>query len=129
MHNFPQERRKSYVQNEGFHISLKTILDERGLPREVRLRDNVKSVREALTEMKQRRILSELRPFDEQLINAPSKRRPQVVDAVWTLYPSQEFVDEIIGGNKQMKAHRQAGTNKRESNLLPGFEGQQDRGK
>jgi len=128
-HNYRQARRNSYVQNDGYHISLKTILDERGLPREVRLRDNVKSVREALTEMKQRRILSELRPFDEQLINAPSKRRPQVVDAVWTLYPSQELVDEIIGGNKQMKAHRQAGTNKRESNLLPGFEGPQGRGK
>jgi len=56
-----------------------------------------------------------LRPFDEQLINAPSKRRPQVVDCRFgTLYPSQELVDEIIGGNKQMKAHRQAGTNKRE---------------
>jgi hypothetical protein len=128
-HNYRQARRNSYVQNDGYHISLKTILDERGLPREVRLRDNVKSVREALMEMKQRRILSELRPFDEQLINAPSKRRPQVVDAVWTLYPSQELVDEIIGGNKQMKAHRQVGTNKRESHLLPGFEGQQGRGK
>src|SRR6266403_4798676 len=110
-HNYRQARKNSFVQNEGYHISLKTILDERGLPREARLRDNIRSVREALTEMKQRRILSEMLPFQEQLINAPSKRRPQVVDAVWTLYPSQELVDEIIGGNKQMKAHRQAGTN------------------
>ena len=80
--------------------------------------------------MKERRILSEMRPFDEKLIHAPSKRRPKIVDTIWTLYPSSEFVDEVIGGNKQMeKAHRQTGANKGESRLLPGFEDQQGRGK
>jgi hypothetical protein len=122
-HNYRQARKNSYVQNDGYHISLKTILDERGLPREARLRANVEAVRAALGEMKQRRILSEMRPFDEKLIHAPSKRRPKIVDAIWTLYPSPDFVDEVIGGNKQMeRAHRQAGGNKRESRLLPGFE-------
>ena len=129
-HNYRQARKNSYVQNDGYHISLKTILDERGLPREVRLRANVEAVRAALGEMKQRRILSEMRPFDEKLIHAPSKRRPKIVDAIWTLYPSPDFVDEVIGGNKQMeRAHRQAGGNKRESRLLPGFEDQPGRGK
>ena len=129
-HNYRQARKNSYVQNDGYHISLKTILDERGLPREARLRANVEAVRAALGEMKQRRILSEMRPFDEKLIHAPSKRRPKIVDAIWTLYPSPDFVDEVIGGNKQMdRAHRQAGGNKRESRLLPGFEGQPGRGK
>jgi hypothetical protein len=128
-HNYRQARKNSFVQNEGYHISLKTILDERGLPREARLRASVEAVRAALGEMKQRRILSEMRPFDEKLIHAPSKRRPKIVDAVWTVYPSPEFVDEVIGGNKQMeKAHRQTG-NKGESRLLPGFEEQQGRGK
>jgi hypothetical protein len=129
-HNYRQARKNSYVQNDGYHISLKTILDERGLPREARLRANVEAVRTALGEMKERRILSEMRPFDEKLIHAPSKRRPKIVDTIWTLYPSSEFVDEVIGGNKQMeKAHRQTGANPGESRLLPGFEDQQGRGK
>jgi hypothetical protein len=129
-HNYRQARKNGFVQNDGYHISLTTILDERGLPREVRLRDNLKSVREALTEMKERRILSEMQPFDEKPIHAPSKGRPKIVDAIWTLYPSQELVDEIIGGNKQMgQARGQAGGNKRESRLLPGFEDQSGRGK
>ena len=29
-----------------------------------------------------------------------------IVDAIWTLYPSQELVDEIIGGNKQIDQAR-----------------------
>jgi hypothetical protein len=129
-HNYRQARKNGFVQNDGYHISLTTILDERGLPREVRLRDNLKSVREALTEMKQRRILSEMQPFDEKPIHAPSKGRPKIVDAIWTLYPSQELVDEIIGGNKQMgQARGQAGGNKRESRILPGFKKQSGRRK
>ena len=63
-------------------------------------------------EMKQRRILSEMQPFDEKLIHAPSKGRPKIVDAIWTLYPSDEFVDEIIGGNKQMDQARTSGRGK-----------------
>ena len=125
---FNQARKNSFVQNEGYHISLKTILEERGLSRETRLWDNLKSVREALTEMKKRRILSEMQSFDEELIHAPSKGRPKIVDAIWTLYASAEFVDEIIGGNKQMKqAQRVGGTNEGGSQLLPGF--QESRGK
>jgi len=118
-HNYRQARKNSFVQNEGYHISLKTILEERGLSREARLWDNLKSVREALTEMTKRRILSEMHPFDEELIHAPSKGRPKIVDAIWTLYASAEFVDEIIGGNKKMKqAH---GAKEGGSQLLPGF--------
>jgi len=129
-HNYRQARKNSFVQNEGYHISLKTIVDERGLAREARLWNNVKSVREALTEMTKRRILSEMQPFAEELINAPSKGRPKIVDAVWTLYPSSEFVDEIIRGNKQMDhVRRPASVNKRESQLLPGFQEEPSRGK
>ena len=128
-HNYRQARKNGFVQNEGYHISLKTILEERGLSREKRLRANVEAVRTALGEMKQRRILSEMRPFQEKPILAPSKGRPKIVDAVWTLYPSAEFVDEIIGGNKQMKANREAGANKGESRFLPGFHDASSQGK
>ena len=62
--------------------------------------------------MKQQRILSKMRLFDEKLVYAPSKGRPKIVDAVWTLYPSHEFVDEIIGGNKQMDQARTSGRGK-----------------
>ena len=30
-HNYRQARKNSFVQNDGYHISLKTILEERGL--------------------------------------------------------------------------------------------------
>jgi hypothetical protein len=54
---------------------------------------------------------------------------PKVVNAIWTLYPSTEFVGEIIGGNKEIKAHREDGANKRESRFLPGFQEDPSRGK
>jgi len=51
--------------------------------------------------------------------------RPKVVDAVWTLFPANEFVDEIFSGNKEMKAHREEG----ERQLVPGFQEESGRGK
>jgi hypothetical protein len=86
-------------------------------------------VREALREMKQQRILSDMHPFDEKLIYAPSKRRPKIVDAIWTLFSSSEFVDEIIAGNKEMKkVHGEAGAKKRDIRFLPGFRDETGRG-
>jgi hypothetical protein len=101
-HNYRQARKDGYIDQDGYHIALKTILEERALPRESRLRDNVDSVREALAEMKQRRILAQAQPYNEKLTHASTKGRPKIADAVWTLYPSAEFVDEVINGNKEM---------------------------
>ena len=67
---------------------------------------NVEAVREVLSEMKERRILSEMLPFHEKLVQAPSRGRPKIVDAVGTLYPSSEFVDDIINGNRKMSSAR-----------------------
>jgi len=129
-HNYRQAKRNGFVDKSGYHISIKTILDERGLPREARLRANVESVRTALTEMKARRILAEMMAYDEQLIHAPSKRRPKIVDAIWTLYPSPEFVEEIVNGNKEMSTARtRDGGKKGESKLLQGFQEEASRGK
>src|SRR3984893_12077040 len=123
-HNYRQARKSGYVHSEGYHIALKTMLQERGLPRKSRLRDNVDSVREALTEMKQRRILAEMQPYDENLTYASTNGRPKIVEAVWRLYPSGEFLDKVINGNRDMTSARiKVGGNKRESRLLPGFDG------
>jgi hypothetical protein len=122
-HNYRQARKHGFVDNAGYHIALKTILEERGLTREARLRNNLDSVRKALQEMKQRRILSEIEAYKEELVHMPTKRRPKIVNAVWTLYPSTEFVEEIIGGNREMALLRaQSEENKRENQLLPGFQ-------
>jgi hypothetical protein len=123
-HNYRQARKSGYVHNEGYHIALKTILEERGLPRKSRLRDNVDSVREALAEMKQRRILAEMQAYDEKLTHASTKGRPKIVEVVWRLYPSCQFVDEVISGNHDMTSARiKVGGNNRESQLLPAFDG------
>jgi hypothetical protein len=123
-HNYRQARRSSYIHNEGYHIALTTILEERGLTRKSRLRDNVDLVREALTEMTHRRILAELKPYDERLTHSTSKGRPKIVEAVWMLYPSAEFVDEVVIGNRQMScALATAGGNRRESGLSPRLNG------
>jgi hypothetical protein len=129
-HNYRQARKHGFVDNTGYHIALKTILEERGLPRESRLRNNLDSVRKALQEMKQRRILSEVEAYKEELVHVPTGRRPKIVNAVWTLFPSSEFVEEIIGGNREMSlAHAKNEGNKRDNRLLPGFPDAEGRGK
>src|SRR6266403_412237 len=81
------------------------------------------AVRNALKEMKQRGVLSKLQAFDEKLAYAPTNGRSKIINAVWTLYPSDEFVDEIISGSKQMShARTKVGANKSESRLLPGLQ-------
>jgi hypothetical protein len=73
--------------------------------------------------MQDRRLLSEAMPYSEKLMYAPSKGRPKITDAVWLLFPSHDFVDEVSAGNKHMASGRaRVGGNKRESRLLPGFE-------
>jgi hypothetical protein len=119
-HNYRQAR-KNFVNAEGYNISLSTILTERGMTEERRLRDNVATVRRALAEMKELRILASVQPFTEKLVFVPTKRRPKMAGAVWTLYPSSEFVEEVISGNKEMATARSGG-NKGEGALLPGFQ-------
>ena len=129
-HNYRQARKHGFVDNTGYHIALKTILEERGLTQEARLRNNLDSVRKALREMQKRRILSEAKPYNEELVQLPTRRRPKIVNAIWTLYPSTEFVQEVIGGNREMSlARAQSGEKKRENQLLPGFQDGQGRGK
>lgn len=108
-HNYRQARRNGWIDGDGYHISLETILAERGLVKEKRLRDNVHSVRAALEEMKKEKILYQPKPYDEKLTLAPGRGGRKIVGAVWTLYPSGEFVEEIIRGNEQMLEKTQLG--------------------
>jgi hypothetical protein len=103
-------------------MALHTTLEERGLPKASRLRDNVASIRQALAEMRMSGVLSKAVPYQEKLALTPGKRRPKITDGVWTLFPSNEFVSDVVAGNKKMAAARlKAGGNKRESRLVPGF--------
>jgi hypothetical protein len=62
--------------------------------------------------MKLRRILAEMQPYDEKLVHASTKGRPKIVEAVWVLYPSGEFVEEVITGNRVMASARGPGQGK-----------------
>ena len=122
-HNYRQARKNSFVQNEGYHISLKTILEERGLSREARLWDNLKSVREALMEMKKATYLigdaAVCRRASPRSKQGKAQDRRRHLDPV----ASTEFVDEIIGGNKQMKQAGLRGRGKGgHKSALPGFQ-------
>src|SRR5271166_4810393 len=108
-HNYRQARKNGWIDGDGYHISLETILAERGLVKENRLRANVESVRAALVEMKKEKILFQQKPYDEKLTLATARGGRKIVGAVWTLYPSPEFVEEIIRGNEQMAENKQLG--------------------
>ena len=68
--------------------------------------------------MKQRRILSEVETYKEELVHMPTTRRPKIVNAIWRLYPSTEFVEEIIGGNREMSLARAQNGHGRGKGLL-----------
>jgi hypothetical protein len=108
-HNYRQVRRNGWIDGDGYHISLETILSERGLVKEKRLRNNLDSVRGALAEMKEEKILCAWKPYDEKLTLAAGRGGRKIVGAVWTLYPSHEFVEEIIRGNEQMLENKELG--------------------
>jgi hypothetical protein len=109
-HNYRQAKRNGWIDGDGYHISLETILAERGLVKEKRLRDNVDSVRAGLAEMKREKILYQPKPYDENLTLASGRGGRKIVGAVWTLYPSHEFVEEIIRGNEQMLENKELGS-------------------
>lgn len=117
-HNFRQAVKFGYIQKRGYHIALQTMLAQRALPEEKRLRASVETVRLALKEMVSSGVLEKGMPWEEQLKYGTTKGRKKITDAVWTLYPSHEFVEEIISGNKEMmrvKNAKQGGGIKGES--------------
>jgi hypothetical protein len=69
--------------------------------------------------MKKEKILFQPKPYDEKLALAAGRGGRKIVGAVWTLYPSGEFVEEIIRGNEQMLDKKQLGQAEAESPAHP----------
>jgi hypothetical protein len=124
-HNFRQAKKFASIENFGYHISLRLMLEQHAIEPGGRLRDRVRMVREALSEMHKSGILDRGVPFKEDLKQeklSGVKRKPsaggqgneeikagsnagrkRIIDAVWTLFPSNVFAEEIIVGNKTMR--------------------------
>jgi hypothetical protein len=93
---------------EGYKISLTRILAESGMMPEKRLRASIERIREALKELSCTGWLSRFHAFDETITFAPPSKtggQKAIKEIVWTLYPSSEFCQEVIEGNK-MRAER-----------------------
>jgi hypothetical protein len=102
-----------------YHIALGTMLSERMMVKESRLRNNLAKAKQAIEELENTNFLCKEHPYEEKIIYTPGKRRPKITDAVWDLYPSDEFIEEIISGNTEMAKHRAEGDMKKQglSNL------------
>ncbi len=105
-HRFRQATKTAFVDGGSYQISLETILSESGIARASRLRDNVATVRQALTQMIKENVLHSMRPYQEDLSYASTKGRKKVTDVVWQLFPSRQFAQEIIQGNVEMSQWR-----------------------
>ena len=105
-HRFRQATKTAFVDGGSYQISLETILSESGIAKASRLRDNVATVRQALTQMVKENVLHAMRPYQEDLSYASTKGRKKVTDVVWQLFPSRQFAQEIIQGNVEMSQWR-----------------------
>lgn len=107
-HNYRQAETAGAMAGKGYTLSLTTILEESGMEREPRLRDTLARIRNALKEMQEADLLTNWKPYEEILVHGSrsGKGRKQVIDAKWILFPSPNFVQEIIRGNTKMAQRR-----------------------
>jgi hypothetical protein len=102
-----------WVERNSYHIALTRMIAERMMVPEARFRNSLAKAREAIGELKAGNFLYPEHPYDEKVISTPTTRRPKIVDAVWDLFPSDEFTQEIIQGNAEMaEKRREAGRGK-----------------
>lgn len=97
-HNFTQA---SYSLSNGYHIGLDTILRESGISEDPQISRNIRKVRKALQELKDREVILS---FDEekkypQINRGGSRVRIPPINVVWTLYPSMQVVGDTIAEN------------------------------
>jgi hypothetical protein len=108
-HNFRGANRPKFdkenmvwVERKSYNISLKTLLAERAMVQKSRLRDNLSEARDGINELKEAGFLWDEKPCEEKLVYTPTARRPKIDNVIWNLYPSDEFISEIIDGNDEM---------------------------
>ena len=89
-----------------FRLTLKRILSDSGISPELRMRDNVERIREAIRELLATGFLDRgLKLEDFETIHLEKTGgRPKIVNAEWLLYPSDRFAREILEGNAVMRA-------------------------
>ena len=107
------EKRRAWADGmrppKGFTLDLETVLNESGVLRRKRFRENITEVRSALHELSMAGVLVPLPkgavagtsgPYVEKPVYGASQggRRP-VIGATWTLFPSDLLVQEIIEAN------------------------------
>jgi hypothetical protein len=100
-HNYRQAEKDAPLTGKGYHISSETILEESGIAREKRFRDNLKTIRSALEELKEKGVLSSFRPWTEILTygEKPNRGPSPIIKGVWTLYLSNGLIEEIFKGH------------------------------
>lgn len=84
-----------------FEIRYSTIKRDSNLLNRNRERNNVKDVDDALAQVKEAGALREIQK------NVITAARGQIVDVVYLLYPSPEFVKEVKAANKRLKESKE----------------------
>ena len=92
----------------GYTLSMSRVLRESGLPPRKDARGNLRQIREALKQLQDNKVLAEYPPIKESIekSSSGSRGRKAIKDVVWTLFPSQEVIDDIKNDNAGKKARR-----------------------
>lgn len=99
-------------ENKTYNISLSTIFRDFGLNEEQRVTNKFIDVKEALEELKEAKVISS---YEERKIHNQLKKN-KIDDYVFEIFPHQEFIDEVIKANKDVKRRE---TEMRLKELLP----------
>lgn len=108
-HNFVQAQKHGSLFNNGYHLSLHTIVRESGLTG-TKQKHNIALIRKAIKDLIKHGILDRMNPFQETIRHkeqfSAKAGRKQIVDIVWTFFPSSAVAEDIIEENKKRAALR-----------------------
>ena len=86
-------------EGRGFSIQLSRILREGPMRPYAELRKAAQKVREAIDNLERADIVSTFPPMKEVIEFERGKGRPKIVEIVWTLFPTHEFVRDVRSDN------------------------------